>query len=495
MHEFLGKLKNTQNIFDILIEIYQLVNSNDSPLYIKAYAENLKSGYYESSFYQDTAQLIDELLDASITFDTFRESFINHLTNQSSYEFAIWMLVYFDQIFSEYDQYPLLKQHYRLSGCKLGNMGPLNTIQEKYLLYYCPVKGFDSYCPALKKMRGVHLKDMSKVTSLLTHYTILSARTDEPSLSVKRYYNTQFQECFANIDSKLKIAVVPFFKDMWFQIILSETPVRNYFEIQTDVSLHEKINSAYLEVLESLSQKQVDIVVFPELAMTPSTKEVISKWLAKQQFCNSDFSIKLVFLGSYWNPIEKTNICTLLSSTGHTILENHKKIGFIYKDKVTRKEYYEDLSKRPLQLDAVDIDFLGRLIYLICRDALEDLDQAFLWNNYQIHMEVISSYSESLSHFENKMKYFSQAHRGISILANCCQPRLNKDSIGFLCIPATDISTKNNLTEGVLAPHHATKDCHNHCKLCSCQSIYTLYPLQEQTNKHYKTIRIEQELL
>ena len=47
---------------------------------------------------------------------------------------------------------------------------------------YCPVKGFDSYCPTLKNMRGVPLKDMSKVTSLLTYYTILSARVDEPSL-------------------------------------------------------------------------------------------------------------------------------------------------------------------------------------------------------------------------------------------------------------------------------------------------------------------------
>ncbi len=51
-------------------------------------------------------------------------------------------------------------------------------------------------------MRGVPLKDISKVTSLLTYYTILSARVDEPSLFVKRYYNTQFQECFANTDKR-----------------------------------------------------------------------------------------------------------------------------------------------------------------------------------------------------------------------------------------------------------------------------------------------------
>lgn len=493
MNELLEKLKKTQTIFDLIVELYLTVDTSESPLWIKNYAENLKNGRYECALYQSIAQLIDELLDNSITFDSFKKELFIYLSDTSPQEFAVWMLVYFDQIFGEYDQYPLLKQHSRLSGCKLGTMGPLNTLQKDHLLYYQPVKGFASYSPSLQKIRGAKLQDLSKITSLFEHYTIISRITDEPVLVVKRYYNEQFRDCFSNPDTPLRIAVVPFKKDPWFQIRQWETPARNYFEIHTDVSLHEKINTAYLKVLETLSQKNVDIVIFPELAMNPSTKEVICTWLARQQFCNPAFCIKLVFLGSCWNPKDKTNICTLLSSTGNTILENHKKIGFIYRDKKTGKEYYEDLSVRPLQLEAVDLDYIGRLIYLVCRDALEDLDQAFLWNHHQIHMEVISSYSESLSHFENKMRYFSQTHKGISVLANCCAPRYSKDSIGFLSVPATDLTTANHNADGHLLHHSISQHCPGHCDICDCSHIYTLYPLQEKTYDGHQTIRMEQE--
>lgn len=493
MNEILAKFHNAKNIFDLIVEIYLSVNTCESPLFIKNYTENLKNGTYERSFYQDIAQIIDELLDNMISFKTFKDIFSTYISEKLPDEYAVWMLVYMDQVFSEYDQYPLLKQHLKLSSGKLGTMGPLNTTQQNYLLYYKPTEDFASHSPSLQKIRGVKLQDLSKITSLLEHYTIISRITDEPVIVVKRYYNLQFKTCFSDPDIPLKIAVVPFMKDSWFKIKLSETPARNYFEIHTDITLHEKINHAYLEVLETLNQKQVDIVIFPELAMNPSTKHVISNWLAQQQIKNPAFYIKLVFLGSCWNCVEKTNICTLLSSTGNTILENHKKIGFIYKDKETKKEYYEDLSVRPLQLEAVDLDFIGRLIYLVCRDALEDLDQAFLWNNYQINMEVISSYSESLSHFENKMRYFSQTHKGISVLANCCRPRLSKGPIGFLSVPATDLSTKNQNADGHLTYHHRNKDCAHSCQICHCYQIYTLYPLQEKEYGNHKTIRIEQE--
>ena len=135
MNELLTKFHNAKNIFDLIVEIYLSVNTCESPLFIKNYTENLKNGTYERSFYQDIAQIIDELLDNMISFETFKDIFSTYISEKLPDEYAVWMLVYMDQVFSEYDQYPLLKQHLKLSSGKLGTMGPLNTAQQNYLLY------------------------------------------------------------------------------------------------------------------------------------------------------------------------------------------------------------------------------------------------------------------------------------------------------------------------------------------------------------------------
>lgn len=491
MENFQKRLLNTVNIFDILIVLYQFVNTSNGPSYIKQYGENLNKGYFEAPLYQCLNQLIDELLDENISFDMFKEELANLCKEEPSPDFCIWILLYFDQILEEYERYPHLKQNRRLSLQRLTAVGPLNTSLDGYQLYYTPVKGIPYHSPVIRNIRSAQLRDTSKIASLLSSYHIISKPADEPYLIVKKYGTQEFKECFAGPDSTLKIAVVPFYKDTWYKTKLSETPIRNYFEILSESSLEETINTAYIRMLETLNQQNVDIVVFPELAMNASTKNVVCKWLAAQYFGNPAFKIKLIFLGSFWNYMDKTNTCTLLSSTGTVLLENHKKIGFIYKNPENRKQYHEALSQRPSYFEALDLDYLGRLIYFICRDSLEDLDQAYLWNQHHINIEVISSYSKSLSHFENKMRYFSQTHKGISVVANCCEPRSQKDTVGFISLPATDLSSENRNAEGFLLHHRPTGHCQNHCEICKCYEIFTLYPFKVENYAQYQTLKAE----
>ena len=48
MENFQKRLLNTVNIFDILIVLYQFVNTSNGPSYIKQYGENLNKGYFEA---------------------------------------------------------------------------------------------------------------------------------------------------------------------------------------------------------------------------------------------------------------------------------------------------------------------------------------------------------------------------------------------------------------------------------------------------------------
>lgn len=89
------------------------------------------------------------------------------------------------------------------------------------------------------------------------------------------------------------------------------------------------------------------------------------------------------------------------------------------------------------------------------------------------------------------MRYFSQTHKGISVVANCCEPRRDKGTIGFLSLPATDISSANRNTEGYLVHNRTKGGCHKDCAICKCYQIFTLYPLQQENYANYQTIKVE----
>ena len=69
------------------------------------------------------------------------------------------------------------------------------------------------------------------------------------------------------------------------------------------------------------------------------------------------------------------------------------------------------------------IERLKRIHYLICKDGLDAAWQHTTWGVFETSFLVISSYSESVSHFSELGRSFATQYGGIQILANACAPR------------------------------------------------------------------------
>lgn len=500
MKENMGELDKVKKgilaadtIYDILVVLYISVDTNDSPLYIKNYLETKTKDSDMAEDYIKVGQIINELLDLGISFDLFKYNLIILLKQTADFRnICIDILLCFDQILGEREAYPFLSQNKKMGLRKIYSNGPLNQENLEYGLYLMPEKGIADRSPVLRKNRILHFRDESKVISLLNRYTIVRNRGGEPQVIIKGYSNSHFETCFQKDTPEIKIAVIPFYNEKWYKEIYErceDYEKRNYFSIEEDTALTEIINQSYIRILEEMNLYGVDIVVFPELAMTGSTKQMVRDWLAEQCLRDGDFNIKLVFMGSYWDNDKKSNCCTLLSATGIPLVENYKKIGFTLKDNGIK--YYEDLQQRPDKQELIDIKGLGRVLYFVCRDALEEVDQAYLQNEYYVNAEVISCYSVSISYFESAMKRFSQTQNGISVVANCCEARKQEKKIGFIALPATNMNSGNNSAEGIIFHYDIADSCMENCKLGKCQCVYSLYPMKTWEKNGYVTIAIE----
>ena len=336
-----GILK-ASTIYDILVVLYVGVDTIDSPKYIRNYSES-KANNSDIEDYIKIGQLIDELLNLGVSFELFKRNLKFTLEQSSDFRnICIDILIQFDQILAERDEYLLLKQNKKMGLNKLYLKGPLNQEDSEYGLYLMPEEGIADMSPVLRNNRIRCFVDESKVNSLLQNYTIVRKRGGEPDIFIKAYNNSEFEHWFCRKNQEIKIAVIPFYNSKWFKENHECYEERNYFTIEEDTVFTDEINRAYIQILEEMDSCDVDIVVFPELAMAGSTKRTIQQWLAEQCLKNGDFNIKLVFMGSYWNYDERSNCCTLLSATGVPLVENHKKIGFNLKEGGIK--YYEDLQ-------------------------------------------------------------------------------------------------------------------------------------------------------
>lgn len=266
------------------------------------------------------------------------------------------------------------------------------------------------------------------------------------------------------------MAVFPLDRKKWFWVQYDETAKEHgYFDILDEEDCIDKINQKYKSMIDRIYQENIDIAVLPELSMNCRTEKEIKRYLAKKAVLQPDAGLKLLFMGSLWN--RGSNECVLLSGNGSVILRNRKRNPFSFIR--NGREYKEKLTERPKKYELLDIDEFGRILYVICKDDLNDLPQISFWSEYEVGMEIISSFSPSVSYFVKQMKRFAEDYLGVSLLANSCEPRQNEKEIGCLVIPA--MRKKSPIqTEGVEIPYTHGMMCQASCQFCSCMHTFEL---------------------
>lgn len=486
-----------ENIYDIVVAIYKLLDDEYVPSYIREYYRALNSDDKITMECKGINCLLEQVLEETIEFEQFKQILLVYVSGMQSETFwAVSILKYFDEIAREKDKYPLLRFSKESSIKRVFTIGPLNVNDQNYLLYMNNTSCFAQNSEIMKNMRMMGEPDNSNLNSLLKYYHIGKKIDNLPRVYIKDYPGDYFKKSFLDEDSQIKIAIVPFSKNIWYDVDFEELgDEKNYLYIREKEENVEDINNKYILTLEQASKNNVDIVIFPELCMNSQTKKCVQKWLAQKSLLEREFSIKLVFLGSLWK--ENINECCLLSGTGIELIKNSKRIGFVYKK--DNKKYQEFLGKKPERYELIDISYLGRVLYLICRDAVEDLDQSIFWNQYNVNLEVISCYSPSIQFFKQEMDHFVKNKIGFAILANCCEPRISlknqEEEIGFLAVPAMSKTAGNSSTFTQIHPYGKIEHCENECDICDCKHLFTIYPHRCYETEEYKEVLVEHNIL
>lgn len=480
------KLREAETIYDVLVILYAFVDNENAPGNIQ--------NYYEQGNLQDWSeinQLLDELLYCEISFSFFLEKLCSLMQNDYDSFIPIHILKMFDQIFKEKDQYPYLEFGRKIEVNYLHEIGPLNHNQKEYCLYLSGNSGLIKESKAIKKSncRFMKRKDGSDIFAEISGYRIVRVIPDrKPLIKIKEYKSEIFDK---KEEKELRVAIVPLSKEKWFNINYQENPFgKNYFFITDTKQKEEDINKCYMELLDRAISQKAEIVIFPELAMNSSTETEIQKYLQRKSLQTNDYTLKLIFLGSVWK--NESNTCVLISGKGTVLCRNEKKNPFSTMRE--GKEYFEKLSKRPMKYELLDIKDLGRILYVVCKDGLDDIDQVSFWNEYEVNFEVISSLSPSISYFDRQMSDMVEKYMGIAFVSNSCCERVqevgDKKIIGFIKAPYMR-KRKPFRVQGLNSDYYMDNDCMKKCTFCTCMHIFDIKPDALNKNKIWSGMQID----
>lgn len=480
------KLKYSRNIYDVLVSIYELVDNLKMPQYLHNYYTNLDK--YD---FQKINLLLDSVVNCDIEFEIFVQELINLMKRleEDITLCAIHILKYFDGVLKEKEEYPALGfgQQIKTEYCSL--VGPLNEKQDKYWLFLLPRQGsMLQESEILKNRRKIDQRSGSDIFAYIESYRIVKKSTKQQLIVLKEYKENLWNK----MEDKYRIAIVPVANKEWFGVkYIDCSEEYNLFEIVNSVEKGKEINKSYIRLLEKLIELKVEIVIFPEMGMNEETENEIQNFLIRKSLKNEN-TIKLIFLGSLWK--EGKNQCVLMSGAGTILLRNKKENPFLVEK--NGKKYYEKLECKPEKYEIIDIDNLGRILYVVCKDGLEDFEQREFWSDYEINMEVISSYSPSISFFEQHLSDFVKKYNGIGIVANSCAARLktfekNKDT-GFIILPELreeDLFCETCACYGYKCIEEEWKECN----FGKCVHIYDIHPKKEKSENNKISVQITYE--
>lgn len=321
------------------------------------------------------------------------------------------------------------------------NVGTLNTNAKRVGNIYILPKIQNSLINELEKNsvlyeeshKGLRARsrkeDVSSINYVLHNYVIYQSDKYTPNLKILLDDSRFKNDIMAR--KSLRIGVIPF----------SQTPVEELFIIKKQKDtfsidgpkegkeqyLYERFKSQ----LEIIANKHFDIIIFPEMYLTQQIV-IDLKALIRDTFKNansvSDKTTQIIIAGTLWSNM--TNKCYIYDNFGNEIFVQNKFTPFEYNNKL------EGLIPSNFNINILDIDGIGRIITLICKDITNsDLDLFIK----EVRGDIICypAYSPSLDVTRNT-RGITESLNAISVFGNACAPRFKQDSIGYCAVPQRD---------------------------------------------------------
>lgn len=469
------KLKESASIQDVIVILFQIFSSENENQHLTQYKHWLKQGEDAEQVrlnLDHTVQLMcgDEE-DFQIYLRQLLEIYNCHATD--IYPLIAETLYCFD---NEHLDPPIS----RSMRCKSKiSRGPLNTADcqrtEKAYLYTAMKKQLQQpflKSHALRRGRNLASPHPSGILSQLQNYIIVKADQLAGMIPhVWAYYPAE-KDHEALQRHKLKIAVVPFANQMWFDFPLTDNAEE--FDIVYTPEMEEKLKEGYVQSLRCADDHGADIVVFPEMALGSSVFRDIQSHLKKNGHLYR--YVKLIFAGTRWKG--QTNTAYILTKFGNELLSQKKREPFEYYDKAKKKMLREHLKDHDNRLYFLDIDGLGRISYSVCRDCLDPQEALIRGGFMQSKFFFASCYTGSIDPFLPTAKSLIANYAAIVLVCNTCAPVKTKQGlkylpeIGFMAVPTI---VNKRLEGGIEAYRSANSGCSaSNCGICNCLDIYTL---------------------
>lgn len=454
-----------QTIYDLIIYAYIRIHGNNENSIFLDFLKYQKINV--DNTWNNIMLLFRELLHENLTIKEFVKELKKYDNDKKKFPLlCVNLLFEFDKAYKERQSYNIFNHNSLLK--KVNTYDIYNNISEKFAFYPLPEKNFIINSNVVTKNPIRHHRNKLSLWEKIVSFSIVELREDFPPILI-HYYNDDYLKNYINDNNKLKIAIVPISNKDWFDVIDEKD---GSFTIEyNDKDKEDIINHSYEKLLLELDGQGVDIVVFPELAILNNTTNQIIKFLSYNCLVNKTRNLKLIFMGSRW--FDKKNESILLSGSGKILLRNEK----IVPAKITNEkgeELFEGIREWPEYINLIDIESIGRIYYLICKDGLENKSLSEIYYTYEVNVSIISAYSNSISDFEANAENFSKTCLGSTIFSNSCairKPHKENDNIdiGFISYPVRDLNT--NKANNRKLVYKCSND-NSICAYCKCATTF-----------------------
>lgn len=336
------------------------------------------------------------------------------------------------------------------------SVGPL-TGNDEYYLYFKPPEAYFSTRLATGKIRRGRQTVEYGVNSInydFKNFEVIKNNQLNEYTPVVKKYNHKY--CFGDV---FQIGFAFISKNAWFAEEKDDTTKE--ITVRYEPSTFKTQNTQMFNLLTTFDKMGVDVAVFPELAMNPTTEKEIQRFILSTKFNN----LKLVFLGSVWN--NNRNEAVLINSEGSILLREQKKIPY---SKFCKDQdcYYTESIVSDREINFIDLDGLGRIAYLICAD-FNDLCLNTICSIMHTDFMFVSAFSNSTDTMLKTAENNAEVRATTTVLCNACAARQEgkKTLSAFTVVPEVD---EHRLVANIIDKYEPCSSELN-CKICVKKSI------------------------
>ncbi len=334
--------------------------------------------------------------------------------------------------------------------------GPMNTYGNRF--FY---KKHNSFFES--KLKTNHIRegrqtvehDSNSINKVFSNFEVIKeSGLYEYTPEVKQYKHT------FEITKALKFGVSSFSNTTWFK------PELNYdlksFVIEYEPTQNQIQNDYIKNILVEFEENEVDIVIFPELAMNPETQKEIQEFIIESGFKH----IKLCFLGSGWDRTEEKNEAVLLSNQGSVLINEQKQIPYrIYVKEIS--DYCTESIDGNKKIMFVDLDGIGRIAYLICADFNDDSINS-VCSLLHADFVIVSAFSGSTNEMYDTAKSNAERKAITTVLCNSCAA-IEKDAYAAFAVAPKILHKKLEVDE-----IYKKTPCKSGSVCSMCTNIFTI---------------------